>query len=167
MLQHHGRTGRAVFLIVQINVKQFMVTLLLPFSRAGHCILTTSLHFLCTPQYLKVITALLIGHPITKEVVWSRVTSETSEMQSESQTSDSGTCNVLRWVMANYMSRRLPGMSCSVWFYYWVTSVFCPDMRQDTCKLAHWLTADGHREFPMMAVLYDTNYAIICNLGLS
>ena len=39
MLQHHGgaagRTGRAVFLIVQINVKQFMVTLLLLFSRAG------------------------------------------------------------------------------------------------------------------------------------
>ena len=44
-------------------------------------------------QYLKVITALLIGHPITKDVVGSRVTSETSEMQLESQTSERGTCN--------------------------------------------------------------------------
>ena len=40
-----------------------------------------------------MITALLMGHPMTKDVVGSRVTSDTSEMQFESQTSDSGTWN--------------------------------------------------------------------------
>ena len=43
-----------------------------------------------------MITALLIGHPITKDVVGSRVTSETSEMQLESQTSDNGTWNMVK-----------------------------------------------------------------------
>merc|ERR1719220_2544327 len=37
------------------------------------------------------MTALVIGQPITNEVAVSRVTSETSEMQVESQTSDRGT----------------------------------------------------------------------------
>ena len=46
-----------------------------------------------TINYLKVITALFIGHPMTKEVAGSRVTSDTSEMQVESQTSERGTCN--------------------------------------------------------------------------
>ena len=44
-------------------------------------------------SHLKVITALLIGHPMTKEVAESRVTSDTSEMHVESQTSERGTCN--------------------------------------------------------------------------
>ena len=43
--------------------------------------------------HLKVITALLIGHPMTKEVAGSRVTSDTSEMQVESHTSERGTWN--------------------------------------------------------------------------
>ena len=46
--------------------------------------------FLTSP-YLKVITALLMGQPITKEVLVSRVTSDTSEIQVESHTSDRGT----------------------------------------------------------------------------
>ena len=41
--------------------------------------------------YLNVMTALLIGQPITKEVNGSRVTSETSEMQVDNHTSDKGT----------------------------------------------------------------------------
>ena len=43
--------------------------------------------------YLKVRTAFVIGQPITNEQVGSRVTSETSEIQSDSHTSDRGTCN--------------------------------------------------------------------------
>ena len=43
--------------------------------------------------HLKVITALLIGHPMTKEVAGSRVTSDTSEIHVETQTSERGTCN--------------------------------------------------------------------------
>ena len=35
---------------------------------------------------------MLMGQPMTKEVAVSRVTSDTSEMQVESQTSDRGTC---------------------------------------------------------------------------
>jgi hypothetical protein len=37
------------------------------------------------------MTALVMGHPMTKEVVGSSVTSDTSEMQVDSQTSDKGT----------------------------------------------------------------------------
>ena len=44
-------------------------------------------------SHLKVITALLIGHPMTKEVAGSRVTSDTSEIHVETQTSERGTCN--------------------------------------------------------------------------
>ena len=40
---------------------------------------------------LNVMTALLIGQPITKEVKGSSVTSETSEMQLDNHTSDRGT----------------------------------------------------------------------------
>ena len=43
--------------------------------------------------HLKVITALLIGHPMTKEVAGSRVTSDTSEIHVETQTSERGTWN--------------------------------------------------------------------------
>ena len=46
--------------------------------------------------YLKVMTALLIGHPMTKDVVGSSVTSDTSEIQLESQTSDRGTWNRMK-----------------------------------------------------------------------
>ena len=46
-----------------------------------------------TIHYLKVITALFIGHPMTKEVAGSRVTSDTSEMHVDSQTSERGTWN--------------------------------------------------------------------------
>lgn len=42
--------------------------------------------------HLKVRTALLMGQPMTKEVVGSRVTSDTSEMQVDTQTSERGTC---------------------------------------------------------------------------
>ena len=49
-------------------------------------------------SHLKVITALLIGHPITKEVAESSVTSDTSEMHVESQTSERGTCNEGKWI---------------------------------------------------------------------
>ena len=38
--------------------------------------------------HLKVRTALLMGQPMTKEVVGSRVTSDTSEMQVDTQTSE-------------------------------------------------------------------------------
>ena len=48
--------------------------------------------FATSPTYLKVMTALLMGQPMTKEVAVSRVTSDTSEMQVESHTSDRGTC---------------------------------------------------------------------------
>ncbi len=41
--------------------------------------------------YLKVRTAFVIGQPMTNEHVGSSVTSETSLMQSESQTSERGT----------------------------------------------------------------------------
>ena len=44
-------------------------------------------------SHLKVITALLIGHPMTKEVAGSRVTSDTSAIHVETQTSESGTWN--------------------------------------------------------------------------
>ena len=49
-------------------------------------------------SHLKVITALLIGHPMTKEVAESSVTSDTSEMHVESQTSERGTCNEGKWI---------------------------------------------------------------------
>lgn len=38
------------------------------------------------------MTALVIGHPITNEVVGSKVTSETSEMHVDNQISDKGIC---------------------------------------------------------------------------
>ena len=38
-------------------------------------------------------TAFVIGQPMTNEVVGSRVTSDTSEMQSDSHTSDKGIWN--------------------------------------------------------------------------
>ena len=41
--------------------------------------------------YLKVSTAFVIGQPITKDVVGSKVTSQTSEIQSDNHTSDRGT----------------------------------------------------------------------------
>lgn len=43
--------------------------------------------------YLKVMTALLMGQPRTKEVAESSVTSDTSVQQVDSHTSDKGTCN--------------------------------------------------------------------------
>ena len=44
--------------------------------------------------YLKVKTALVIGQPTTKEVVESRVTSDTSGIQVDIQTSHRGTCKI-------------------------------------------------------------------------
>ena len=45
----------------------------------------------CYMIHLKVMTALLIGQPITNDVKGSRVTSDTSEIQFDNQTSDRGT----------------------------------------------------------------------------
>jgi hypothetical protein len=42
------------------------------------------------------MTALVMGQPMTKEVVGSSVTSDTSEMQVDSQTSDKGTCKGIK-----------------------------------------------------------------------
>jgi hypothetical protein len=53
-----------------------------------------------TQTHLNVIAALVIGHPITKDLVESRVTSETSLMQVDSQRSDKGTWyseNSIKW----------------------------------------------------------------------
>ena len=41
--------------------------------------------------YLKVMTALVMGQPMTKDFDWSKVTSDTSEMQVDSHRSDRGT----------------------------------------------------------------------------
>ena len=40
--------------------------------------------------YLKVMTALVMGQPMTKDFDWSKVTSDTSEMQVDSHRSDRG-----------------------------------------------------------------------------
>jgi len=44
------------------------------------------------------MTALVIGQPITNDLAWSRVTSDTSEMQVESHRSDRGTWKLVEIV---------------------------------------------------------------------
>ena len=61
--------------------------------------------------YLKVMTALVMGQPITKDFDWSKVTSDTSEMQVDSHRSDRGT-----WIF-NEMVFYFIGRYCSSLLY--------------------------------------------------
>ena len=119
-------------------------------------------------QYLKVITALLIGHPITKDVVGSRVTSETSEMQLESQTSERGTWN--RRCESTPIMSLINFQECDAQSDFIIESEVFSVLTWGMQGVGGggWggtesvgrVSAYGHREFPMIGVLYVVWYTL-------